>query len=45
MAKDAGIIVGVCEKNLASGLEMPDGMPGHAGMKKYVEAGCAVIGM
>lgn len=54
-AKDMGIIAGVClgcskvmdvfELNKNTGLAMLDDMSGHAGMKRYVDAGYQVISM
>lgn len=36
-------VLGVYEKNLASGLKMLDDMSGHAGMKDYIKEGYEVI--
>lgn len=54
-AKEAGLIAGVClacskvldvyEQDVNSGLPMLDDMSGHAGMKKFINDGYAVISM
>ena len=54
-AKRGGLIAGVClacskvmgvyEQNSSSGLAMLDDMSGHAGLKRYIEAGYSVVSM